>query len=152
MNNFHKQLLTFISRSTVRLSSKNNSSITSQFSPTVRSYHGMVGNESNPTSFVVDLRSDTITKPSTTMRTAMAQAEVGDDVYEEDATVKGIENELKRYLKSTSNPHSFLTAVSFFSLQLWNKNWLTCRGKNAGFLYRAEPWPISRPLWACDVL
>ncbi len=32
----------------------------------------------------IDLRSDTVTKPSDKMRAAMAQAEVGDDVYGED--------------------------------------------------------------------
>ena len=35
----------------------------------------------------VDLRSDTVTLPSAAMRRAMAQAEVGDDVYGEDPTV-----------------------------------------------------------------
>ncbi len=35
----------------------------------------------------VDLRSDTVTRPSAAMRTAMAEAEVGDDVYGEDPTV-----------------------------------------------------------------
>lgn len=38
---------------------------------------------------VVDLRSDTVTKPSVAMRNAMVQAEVGDDVYGEDPTVNG---------------------------------------------------------------
>ena len=36
---------------------------------------------------VIDLRSDTLTKPSRGMRQAMADAEVGDDVYGEDPTV-----------------------------------------------------------------
>ncbi len=36
---------------------------------------------------IVDLRSDTVTKPSPEMRRAMAEAEVGDDVYEDDPTV-----------------------------------------------------------------
>ncbi len=36
---------------------------------------------------VIDLRSDTVTKPSAVMRRAMAEAEVGDDVYLEDPTV-----------------------------------------------------------------
>jgi len=36
---------------------------------------------------VVDLRSDTVTKPTPEMRRAMAEAEVGDDVYQEDPTV-----------------------------------------------------------------
>lgn len=41
---------------------------------------------------MIDLRSDTVTKPTLKMRQAMAQAEVGDDVYGEDPTV----NELER--------------------------------------------------------
>jgi threonine aldolase len=36
---------------------------------------------------VVDLRSDTVTRPTPRMRRAMAEAEVGDDVYAEDPTV-----------------------------------------------------------------
>jgi threonine aldolase len=39
----------------------------------------------------VDLRSDTITKPTAEMRRAMAAAEVGDDVYGEDPTVNRLE-------------------------------------------------------------
>ena len=40
---------------------------------------------------VIDLRSDTITKPCAAMRQAMANAEVGDDVLEADPTVKRLE-------------------------------------------------------------
>jgi threonine aldolase len=40
---------------------------------------------------LIDLRSDTVTKPTPGMRQAMAQAEVGDDVYGEDPTVKNLE-------------------------------------------------------------
>ncbi len=39
----------------------------------------------------VDLRSDTLTKPTRGMREAMANAEVGDDVYGEDPTVRALE-------------------------------------------------------------
>ena len=39
----------------------------------------------------IDLRSDTVTKPSEKMRAAMAAAEVGDDVYGEDPTVNRLE-------------------------------------------------------------
>lgn len=42
---------------------------------------------------IIDLRSDTVTKPSKEMLKAMVEAEVGDDVYKEDPTV----NELERY-------------------------------------------------------
>ena len=41
----------------------------------------------------IDLRSDTITKPTEAMRKVMYEAEVGDDVYKEDPTA----NELERY-------------------------------------------------------
>ena len=40
---------------------------------------------------VIDLRSDTVTKPSPTMRRAMAEAEVGDDVYLEDPTANRLQ-------------------------------------------------------------
>ncbi|MDQ4078888.1 MAG: low-specificity L-threonine aldolase [Chloroflexota bacterium] len=40
---------------------------------------------------VIDLRSDTVTKPTPAMRHAMAEAEVGDDVYGEDPTVNRLE-------------------------------------------------------------
>lgn len=42
---------------------------------------------------LVDLRSDTVTKPSAAMRDAMASADVGDDVYGEDPTVNRLEIE-----------------------------------------------------------
>lgn len=40
---------------------------------------------------IIDLRSDTVTKPSPAMRRAMADAEVGDDVYLEDPTVNRLQ-------------------------------------------------------------
>jgi threonine aldolase len=40
---------------------------------------------------VIDLRSDTVTKPSPEMRRAMAEAEVGDDVFIEDPTVNRLQ-------------------------------------------------------------
>jgi threonine aldolase len=46
-----------------------------------------------PPAGVVDLRSDTVTRPTPEMRRAMAEAEVGDDVYSEDPTVNRLERE-----------------------------------------------------------
>jgi threonine aldolase len=43
---------------------------------------------------VVDLRSDTVTKPTAGMREAMAAADVGDDVYGEDPTVNELQAEV----------------------------------------------------------
>ena len=40
---------------------------------------------------MIDLRSDTVTKPTPQMRRAMAEAEVGDDVYGEDPTVNRLQ-------------------------------------------------------------
>jgi threonine aldolase len=40
----------------------------------------------------IDLRSDTVTKPSPPMRRAMAEAEVGDDVYGEDPSVNALQS------------------------------------------------------------
>lgn len=40
---------------------------------------------------IIDLRSDTVTKPTDAMRQAMASAEVGDDVYGEDPTIRRLE-------------------------------------------------------------
>jgi threonine aldolase len=41
---------------------------------------------------IIDLRSDTVTKPTPAMRQAMANAEVGDDVYGEDPTVNRLQD------------------------------------------------------------
>ena len=40
---------------------------------------------------IIDLRSDTVTRPTPAMRRAMAEAEVGDDVYREDPTVNRLQ-------------------------------------------------------------
>ncbi len=48
---------------------------------------------SDATAPVIDLRSDTVTKPTPAMRQAMAAAEVGDDVFGDDPTVQALERE-----------------------------------------------------------
>jgi threonine aldolase len=47
---------------------------------------------------MIDLRSDTVTRPTRAMRDAMAAAEVGDDVYGEDPTVNELESLAARML------------------------------------------------------
>jgi threonine aldolase len=47
---------------------------------------------------VIDLRSDTVTTPTEPMRSAMASAEVGDDVYGEDPTVRRLEERVAALL------------------------------------------------------
>src|SRR4029079_11100274 len=43
---------------------------------------------------MIDLRSDTVTRPSAAMRRAIAEAEVGDDVYGEDPTVNRLQEKV----------------------------------------------------------
>ncbi len=50
------------------------------------------------TQIICDLRSDTVTAPDAAMRAVMADAEVGDDVYGEDATVNRLESTLAERL------------------------------------------------------
>ena len=47
---------------------------------------------------MIDLRSDTVTRPSAAMREHMARAEVGDDVYGEDPTVRRLEERVAELL------------------------------------------------------
>lgn len=47
---------------------------------------------------MIDLRSDTVTRPSKEMRLAMANAEVGDDVFGEDPSVNALEAEVAELL------------------------------------------------------
>ncbi len=50
------------------------------------------------TSSVVDLRSDTVTRPTPAMREAMARAEVGDDVFGDDPTVNALQERIAALL------------------------------------------------------
>ena len=47
---------------------------------------------------IIDLRSDTVTRPSPAMRRAIADAVVGDDVYHEDPTVNRLEQKIAETL------------------------------------------------------
>ncbi len=46
---------------------------------------------------MIDLRSDTVTKPTKEMLEAMAKAEVGDDVFEEDPTVNDFQDKMAKF-------------------------------------------------------
>jgi threonine aldolase len=47
---------------------------------------------------MIDLRSDTVTRPTPEMRRAMADAEVGDDVFDEDPTTQLLQREVAALL------------------------------------------------------
>lgn len=58
----------------------------------------MIASVANERLNPIDLRSDTVTKPTPAMREAMAHAEVGDDVLGDDPTVKELEAETAAFL------------------------------------------------------
>ena len=66
---------------------------------------------------IIDLRSDTVTKPSKKMRSVMYEAEVGDDVYGEDPSINKLEKDVAERLGKeagifmTSGTQSNLCAV-----------------------------------------
>ncbi len=62
------------------------------------SYAGMTDIDAAAFNRIVDLRSDTVTRPGEGMRRAMAEAEVGDDVYGEDQTVNALEEKVAALL------------------------------------------------------
>lgn len=51
---------------------------------------------------IIDLRSDTVTKPTPSMRRAMAEADVGDDVYGEDPTVNRLQERASELFEKES--------------------------------------------------
>jgi threonine aldolase len=65
---------------------------------------------------VIDLRSDTVTRPTAAMRRAMAEAEVGDDVFGEDPTVNRLQElAAERFGKQAA----LLTPSGTMANQLW---------------------------------
>ena len=48
--------------------------------------------------YIVDMRSDTVTKPTEAMKHAMVNSALGDDVYGEDPTVNALESKLAAML------------------------------------------------------
>ena len=69
---------------------------------------------------MIDIRSDTVTKPTEAMREAMARAEVGDDVYGDDPTV----NELERLGAETlGKPAALFVPSGTFGNQLALFTW-----------------------------
>lgn len=64
---------------------------------------------------IIDLRSDTITKPTPAMREAMARAEVGDDVFAEDPTVNELQETVAKLL---GKPAALFVSSGVMSNQL----------------------------------
>ncbi len=65
---------------------------------------------------MIDLRSDTVTRPSDGMRRAMAAAEVGDDVYREDPTVNRLQDRVAELFDAEA---SLFVPSGVMANQLW---------------------------------
>ena len=61
---------------------------------------------------MIDLRSDTVTKPSQGMKKAMYDAEVGDDCYGDDSTINELEHEVAQLL-GKEKAYSMKSAKNF---------------------------------------
>ncbi len=79
----------------------------------------------------IDFRSDTLTRPTPKMRRAMAEAEVGDDVYGEDPSVNRLEAELAELL-------GFEAAVFFPSGTMANQTALLLHAPRASEVLAPE--------------
>lgn len=64
---------------------------------------------------IIDLRSDTVTRPTPQMRQAMADAPVGDDVYGEDPTVRALE---ERFAREAGKPAGLYLPTGTMSNQV----------------------------------
>ena len=75
---------------------------------------------------MIDFRSDTVTRPSSAMRKAMAEAEVGDDVLREDPTLIALE---RRAAEITGKEASLFTPSGTFANQLALFTWVPRGGE-----------------------
>ena len=79
--------------------------------------YDLKSNINSEKNYLIDLRSDTVTKPSAGMRSAMADAEVGDDVYGDDPSINRLEKIVAERLGKesgifmTSGTQSNLSAI-----------------------------------------
>ena len=80
---------------------------------------------------MIDLRSDTVTKPSAAMRRAMAEAEVGDDVLDGDPTTRKLEERTAEILGQE-------TAIFFPSGSMANQAAIWALGERGTELYVHE--------------
>jgi cystathionine beta-lyase/cystathionine gamma-synthase len=102
---------------------------------------------------MIDLRSDTVTKPTDEMRRAMAEAEVGDDVYGEDPSINELQERAAALmgkeagLLTTSGTMSNLLATLSFCHhgdEILMGDQATCSGMKVGDRRR---WAASKPDW-----
>ena len=93
---------------------------------------------------IIDLRSDTVTKPSVAMRQAMAQAEVGDDVYLEDPTVNRLQARAAEVFGREAGlfvPSGSMGNLTCILAQTWPGQEVICEA--SGHVYNYEMGSLS---------
>jgi threonine aldolase len=107
---------------------------------------------------IVDLRSDTVTKPTPAMRRAMAEAEVGDDVYREDPTVNRLQEraaEIFRREAALFVPSGTMGNQAAIKVHTHHGQEVVCEQRAHIYNYEmammaAFSGCLPRPVWAAD--
>jgi len=107
---------------------------------------------------VVDLRSDTVTKPTAAMRRAMAEAEVGDDVYHEDPTVNRLEERAAEIFGREAGlfvPSGTMGNQAAIKVHTHHGQEVICEARAHIFNYEMATMAafsgcVPRPIWAED--
>ena len=89
---------------------------------------------------IIDLRSDTVTKPSKAMLEAMMQAKVGDDVFREDETVNLLESRIASTLAGVNFAYLMHQLSLNKKIGLKKANIITCLDLK-DFVYRIKSNP-----------
>lgn len=87
---------------------------------------------------MIDLRSDTVTQPTTAMKQAMLEAQLGDDVFQEDPTVIALEHKLATYFGLEAGifcPSGTMTNQIAIRLHTHPQSEVICDEKSHIYLY-----------------
>ena len=106
----------------------------------------------------VDLRSDTVTRPTPAMRRAMAEAEVGDDVYREDPTVNRLQERAAEIFGREAGlfvPSGTMGNQTAIKVHTHHGQEVICEARAHIFNYEmammaAFAGCVARPVWADD--
>jgi threonine aldolase len=106
----------------------------------------------------VDLRSDTVTRPTPAMRRAMAEAEVGDDVYREDPTVNLLQDRAAQIFGREAGlfvPSGTMGNQTAIKVHTHHGQEVICEARAHVFNYEmammaAFAGCLARPIWADD--
>ena len=110
----------------------------------------------NPHGTPIDLRSDTVTRPTPAMREAMARAEVGDDVFGDDPSVNALQEAAAAIAARIAGVGrvtvSLRRSTTFIGFRLHALAWSGCGGAGSQKTPRVaiRPGTDQRPSLAVD--